>query len=99
MDGKGNWSDNKTNFGGWRNSRGKGHFNFDTEMSAGSWYGNPLYSDKASGDQQNIGVTDFSKKYDIYIKVFNTWTYSNGGYGVGVKFTIVKAGTEVTYPN
>ena len=65
-----------------------------TEMAEGTWYGNPLYSDNASNDQQNIGVSDFSKNYDVYIRL-----YGSGDWGIGVKYTVVSTGTKVTYPN
>ena len=88
------WNTANTTFGAWKESTGKGYFDFTTEMSAGAWYGNPLYSDNASNDQKNIGVSDFSKKYDVYIRL-----YGSGDWGIGVKYTVVPTGTKVTYPN
>ena len=83
-----------TTFGAWTKSDGKDYFDFMTEMAEGAWYGNPLYSDNASNDQQNIGVSDFSKNYDVYIRL-----YGSGDWGIGVKYTVVSTGTKVTYPN
>ena len=79
-------------FGAWKDS-GSGYFNYTTEMAKATWYG-PLYSNNSNNDQKNIGVSDFTKKYDIYLYVG-----SSGDWGIGVKYTIVEAGTAVTYPN
>ena len=89
-----NWTTANTTFGAWQKSVGKDYFDFMTEMAEGAWYGNPLYSDNASNDQQNIGVSDFSKNYDVYIRL-----YGSGDWGIGVKYTVVSTGTKVTYPN
>lgn len=101
MDGKGNWNNSKTNFGAWKKSSGKEYYEFGTEVAYGFWYGDPIYSNNQS-QGNNVGVKDFSKKYDIYVKVYNSWTDSTndgGGTGIGVKYTIVETGTAVTYPN
>ena len=88
------WNTANTTFGAWKKSGSKDYFDFMTEMAEGTWYGNPLYSDNASNDQQNIGVSDFSKNYDVYIRL-----YGSGDWGIGVKYTVVSTGTKVTYPN
>ena len=103
-DGDGSWKD-QNNFGAWTATKDDYYeFGNSSNIDYGAWYGNntsPIYSNNHS-QKTNIGVTDFSKKYDIYVKVYNTWTDNETdgkGTGVGVKYTIVTAGTTVTYPN
>ena len=77
-----------TDFGAWRNS-GSGYFNFSTEMSVGAWYN--VADDNLGGQSYNVGVSDFTKTYDIYIKeTVQTW-------GSSLDYTVVEHGTAVTF--
>ncbi len=85
------WNDNKTNFGAWKKTDGKEFFDYSTEMAAGAWYEN-VYTDNASSQFANIGVSDFNKAYDIYMNIF-----TSGSWGYGVHYTVVEHGTAVTF--
>jgi hypothetical protein len=83
-----NWNDSNTYFGAWKKSDNQNYFNFSSEMSTASWYG--VYTNNLGGQSENIGVNDFSKKYDIYVKVIQ-----NANWGDELGYTIVEAGTSV----
>lgn len=85
-----NWNTDNTHFGAWKKSSGKGYFNYSTEMTVGQWY--DMWTDKCSEHKENLGVGNWSKSYDVYIK----WTeyYPNSQH---VYYTIVETGTKVSY--
>ena len=77
-----------TDFGAWKDSA-NGYFNYSTDMDAGAWY--EVADNNLGGQSFNIGVTDFTKTYDIYIKEsVQTW-------GSLLNYTIVEHGTEVAF--
>jgi hypothetical protein len=82
------WNTSNTYFGAWKKSDNQNYFNFSSEMSTASWYG--VYTNNLGGQSENIGVNDFSKKYDIYVKVIQ-----NANWGDELGYTIVEAGTSV----
>lgn len=86
-----NWDTSNTYFGAWKESTsGSGYFNFSTEMTAGDWYG--VYTNNLGGQSYNIGVTDFNKTYDIYVKVIQ-----DQSWGQELGYTVVEHGTAVTF--
>ena len=85
-----NWNTNNTYFGAWTKSSGKGYFNFSTEMGTGSWYS--VYTNNLGGQSENIGVSDFTKKYDVYVKII-----TDADWGQELGYTVVTAGTAVTF--
>lgn len=84
------WNTSNSYFGAWKNS-GDGYFNFSTEMSVGAWY-TGIYTDNTSGQNENIGVDDFNKKYDVYWKVVEDY-----GNSQQMGYTVVEAGTKISY--
>ena len=64
--------------------------NYSTEMPVGQWY--DMWTDACSVQKENLGVGNWSKSYDVYIK----WTeyYQNSQH---VYYTIVETGTKVSY--
>ncbi len=85
-----NWNTANTYFGAWKKSTGKNYFDFSTEMGAGAWYS--VYTNNLGGQANDIGVSDFDKKYDIYVKVI-----TNADWGQELGYTVVEAGTAVTF--
>ena len=85
-----NWNTADTYFGAWKKSSSKGYFDFSTEMGKGAWYN--VYTNNLGGQSENIGVSDFSKKYDIYVKVVN-----DADWGQELGYTVVATGTVVTF--
>ena len=85
-----NWNTDNTYFGAWKKSSGKGYFNFSTEMGTGAWYG--VYTNNLGGQSENIGVSDFTKKYDVYVKVI-----TDADWGQELGYTVVTEGTAVTF--
>lgn len=85
-----NWDTANTHFGAWKKSSGKGYFNYSTEMPVGQWY--DMWTNSCSGQKENLGVGNWSKSYDVYIK----WTeyYPDSQH---VYYTIVETGTKVSY--
>jgi len=84
-----NWNTSNTHFGAWRDS-GSGYFNFSTEMSVGDWYS--VYTNNLGGDSQNIGVSDFNKSYDVYVKIIQ-----DADWGQELGYTVVEHGTAVAF--
>ena len=79
-----------TDFGAYKKSSGKQYYNFSTEMGVGAWY--TCYSNNLGEQSNNIGVNDFTKTYDVYLKITKeTW-------GDVLDYTIVEHGTAVTLP-
>ena len=87
MTGLENWNTANTYFGAWKDS-GKGYFNFSTEMSVGAWY--EVYSNNLGEHSKNIGEADWTKKYDVYLKVVAT-----ADWGQTLAYTVVEHGTDV----
>ena len=85
-----NWNTANTYFGAWTKSSGKNYFNFSTEMGAGAWYS--VYTNNLGGQSENIGVSDFTKKYDVYVKII-----TDADWGQELGYTVVTAGTAVTF--
>jgi hypothetical protein len=85
-----NWNTKNTSFGAWKKSEGKEFFNFSTEMGVGAWYG--VYTNNLGGQSENIGVSNFNNKYDIYVKVIN-----DADWGQELGYTVVTAGSTVTF--
>ena len=85
-----NWNTDNTYFGAWKKSSGKGYFNFSTEMGAGAWYS--VYTNNLGGQSENIGVSDFTKNYDVYVKII-----TDADWGKELGYTVVTAGTAVTF--
>lgn len=84
-----NWNTNNTYFGAWKNS-GSGYFNYSTEMGVGAWYG--VYTNNLGGQSENIGVSDFNKSYDVYVKILQ-----DADWGQELGYTVVEHGTKVTF--
>ena len=84
-----NWDTANTYFGAWKESEG-GYFNYSTEMDAGAWYG--VYTNNLGEQGTNIGVGDFSKKYDVYVKIMQ-----DADWGQQLGYTVVPAGTAVSF--
>lgn len=85
-----NWDTANTYFGAWTKSSGKGYFNFSTEMGTGTWYS--VYTNNLGGQSENIGVSDFTKQYDVYVKIIQ-----DADWGQELGYTVVTAGTKVTF--
>ena len=85
-----NWNTANTHFGAWTKSSGKDYFNFSTEMGTGAWYS--VYTNNLGGQSKNIGVSDFTKKYDVYVKII-----TDADWGQELGYTVVTAGTAVTF--
>ena len=85
-----NWNTANTHFGAWTKSSGKGYFNFSTEMGTGAWYS--VYTNNLGGQSENIGVSDFTKKYDVYVKII-----TDADWGQELGYTVVTAGTAMTF--
>ena len=84
------WNTANTSFGAWKKTSGKDFFNYSTEMGVGAWYG--VYTNNLGGQSNNIGVSDFTKTYDIYVKVM-----TDADWGQELGYTVVTAGTKVTF--
>lgn len=84
-----NWNTNNTYFGAWKDS-GSGYFNYSTEMGVGAWYG--VYTNNLGGQSENIGVSDFNKSYDVYVKIIQ-----DADWGQELGYTVVEHGTKVTF--
>ena len=85
-----NWDTANTSFGAWKKSTGKNYFNFSTEMGSGAWYG--VYTNNLGDQSANIGVTDFAKTYDVYVKII-----TDADWGKELGYTVVATGTVVTF--
>lgn len=85
-----NWNTANTYFGAWKKSSNKGYFDFSTEMGTGAWYS--VYTNNLGGQSENIGVSDFTKKYDVYVKII-----TDADWGQELGYTVVTAGTAVTF--
>ena len=90
MTGLANWDTPNTHFGAWKKSDGKEYFNFSTEMAVGAWY--EVYSNNLGNDPNNIGVSDWTKSYDVYLKIVET-----ADWGQKMAYTVVEHGTTVQY--
>lgn len=84
-----NWETENTYFGAWKDS-GSEYFDFSKEMPEGSWYG--VYTNNLGGQGTNIGVSDFSQSYDIYVKIIQ-----DADWGQELGYTVVSKGTVVTF--
>lgn len=84
-----NWDTANTHFGAWKESEG-GYFNYSTEMEAGAWY--EVYTNNLDEQGTNIGVGDFSKKYDVYVKIMQ-----DADWGQKLGYTVIPAGTAVSF--
>ncbi len=58
------------NEGNWSNTGGAydANFKFDVSVGFGKWY-KGVWSDNLSHHGNNVGVSDYTKSYDIYIKI------------------------------
>lgn len=59
-------------------------------MGTGAWYS--VYTNNLGGQSENIGVSDFTKKYDVYVKVI-----TDADWGQELGYTVVTEGTAVTF--
>ncbi len=89
MTGLADWNTANTYFGAWKDS-GSQYFNFSTELSVGQWY--EVYSNNLGEHSYNIGVNDWTKYYDIYLKIVET-----ADWGQKMAYTVVEHGTTVEY--
>lgn len=89
MTGLADWNTANTYFGAWKDSGSK-YFNFSTELSVGQWY--EVYSNNLGEHSYNIGVSDWTKYYDIYLKIVET-----ADWGQKMAYTVVEHGTTVEY--
>lgn len=62
----GSWDNGATYFGAYQNTEGKEYFDWQTQGMTG-WY--EVWDDNLGGQSSNIGVNDFTRKYDIYLMV------------------------------
>ena len=85
-----NWDGANTHFGAWKKSDGKEYFDFSTEMSSGDWYS--VYDNNLGEHKENIGVGDWSKRYDIYIRVAE-----RAEWGEHLQYTVVEHGVSVSF--
>lgn len=82
------WETANTHFGAWKDFDGD-YFDYITGMSGG-WY--EVYSNNLGDQSKNIGVTDWTKTYDIYLKVVE-----KADWGQKMAYTVVEHGTTVQY--
>ena len=59
-------------------------------MGVGAWYG--VYTNNLGGQSENIGVSDFNKSYDVYVKILQ-----DADWGQELGYTVVEHGTKVTF--
>ena len=85
-----NWNTSNTYFGAWTKSSGKDYYNFTKDCGLQKWY--DMWTDSCSSQSENIGVDDWNKHYDVYIKM--TEYYPNSQH---MFYTIVEAGTEIKF--
>ena len=78
-----NWNTANTSFGAWKD--------FAEPYVVTDWY--QVYTNNLGDQNKNLGVSDWSKKYDVYVKVM-----TNAGWGQELKYNVVVAGSKVTYP-
>ena len=71
------------------------YFDFTAEMGNG-WY--EVYNDNLDKHRCNIGVTDWSKSYDIYLYVAERNDDSTITWSEHLMYTIVEHGVEVKLP-
>ena len=83
-----NWETANTHFGAWKDFEGD-YFDYITGMSGG-WY--EVYSNNLGDQSKNIGVTDWTKTYDIYLKVLE-----KADWGQKMAYSVVEHGTTVQY--
>lgn len=79
-----------TTFGAYAKTEGLEYFDFTAVMGTG-WY--DVYDNNLGEHYANIGVTDYTKSYDIYIYVAET-----ADWGHKLQYTVVEHGTEITMP-
>ncbi len=85
-----NWDTPNTYFGAWKGTNGEEYFDFMAEMDAGSWY--DVYDNNLGEHATNIGVSDWSKSYDVYLRVVE-----HAEWGEHLAYTIVEHGTTVSF--
>ena len=68
------------------------YFGAKTSPAIGTWY-TGVYDNNLGEHSNNIGVSDYSKTYDIYIYVLQ-----EESWGQQLAYLIVEAGTEITLP-
>ena len=85
-----NWDGANTYFGAWKGTNEQEYFDFMVEMEVGSWY--DVYDNNLGEHATNIGVTDWSKSYDVYLRVVE-----HAEWGEHLAYTIVEHGTAVSF--
>lgn len=78
-----NWNTANTSFGAWKE--------FAEPYEVTDWY--QVYTNNLGDQNKNLGVSDWSKKYDVYVKVM-----TNADWGQELKYNVVVAGSKVTFP-
>lgn len=78
-----NWNTANTSFGAWKD--------FPEPYVLTDWY--QVYTDNLGDQNKNLGVSDWSKKYDVYVKVM-----TDADWGQELKYNVVVAGSKVTFP-
>ena len=78
-----NWNTANTSFGAWKD--------FAEPYVVTDWY--QVYTNNLGDQNKNLGVSDWSKKYDVYVKVM-----TNAAWGQELKYNVVVAGSKVTFP-
>ena len=85
------WDTPNSYFGAYAATEGLEYFDFVAGMAAGGWY--EVYDNNLAEQSINIGVTDWTKGYDVYLYV------AEKGEGWNkLAYTVVEHGTEVTLP-
>lgn len=87
-----NWDGENTTFGAWKRSEGKEYFDYNAEISSGEWYS--VYDNNLGEHKENIGVGDWSKRYDIYLRVVE-----HAEWGEHLEYTVVEHGADVNAPD
>lgn len=85
-----NWEGENTTFGAYAVTEDLEYFDFTATMGNG-WY--EVYDNNLGEQTVDIGVTDFTKNYDIYIYVAE-----KADWGNRLQYTVVEHGTEITMP-
>lgn len=72
---------------------GNGYFGYNSQKGnhLTGWY-DQVYDNNLEEHGNNITVSNYSKSYDIYLKVVLT-----ADWGHQLAYTVVEAGTEVTF--
>lgn len=77
-----NWSTANTHFGAWKD--------FSEPYIVTDWYS--VYTNNLGDQNKNLGVSDWSKKYDIYLKVVQ-----DANWGQELAYNVVTSGTSLTF--